>query len=195
MKLADLLARLDRSRDNRNLHFCFTRIAEELELYNTLLPEDMQQCPLSCYTLSQWYCTDSYVGIDVYYFQDECALITQQQSRGCSPDYYWASAEMKAKVFTYIDSLQQVHEADDHASYFDPNEEMGEYHQVSYSSELLTSTLLHIASGERVTVKQRWNDDSEIYRWSWVKVAFNDGHEAILSLKTDLGVYYHLVDA
>lgn len=62
------------------------------------------------YFLAPWLCTDTWVGIRVYFFDNEFACVTYQDARKSSEEVRgWISKEMADKVKQYIKGILVIY--------------------------------------------------------------------------------------
>ena len=190
MKLRDLIASVDKSDKNSNW-VDIGEISNELGINDYIQTPD--SCLIKAYWISKWCCTDTWVGIIVYFIDDKPVLLTSQKGRKCDVSYYWVSVETRKQVTDYILSLKEKDDQEeDNFDYVNLEEEFGNGYQVDYGEQLLTKTLIHKATSEPVKVIETWRNHKEIDLWGKAKVQFADGSERVLSLENELEVPYCL---
>ena len=126
--------------------------------------------------LKQWYCTDTWVGIDVIYLNNSPVAVTNQVGRKMNVNIYFLSEEAKNSVKDYLISLYNNQQ--DYAEYLtedDLNEEMGDYFKIEYSSQVLYKTAW--LNGEQVEITQKprnLNNNINLYT---IAIKHKDGVE------------------
>lgn len=73
---------------------------EEFQIY-----EWIEQEKLGYRNYYSWICTDTEVGIRVWYFNEEVVAISFKPYRKYNTDFYWKDKGTRDKVFIYIKSL------------------------------------------------------------------------------------------
>lgn len=187
MKLKDLVLNVDKS-DMNSSYVDISHLAYQFDIstYDYFDEQDL----LKSYWLWKRYDTDTYVGIEAYFLNDEFVGINTTTGRkNGGGELEFVSKEAANKVKDFILTLIQDNE-EDTISIIDMEEEMGLGLPISYSSELLTSTLYHPLSNQLVDVTQKWPHHEDYKRWGLVNVRFQDGNEGVLSLYEDLLVPY-----
>lgn len=188
MKLRELIAKVDRSDKNEDDAdidaFCQALDINEWLGWNKDFDERVKG-----YALTQWLCTDTHVGMNVYFMDDEPVAVSTQSARKSDVYIRFVSEESAIKVRDFILSLVQ----EDHKFY--PtiaalDDEYGEDYTVRYHSELLTDTGFY--GGELVKVQRRKMDYNEhVDDWSKVDVLLSDGTLERIHL-SDFKIPYHL---
>lgn len=75
------------------------------------------------YWLAKWLCTDTWVGMKVYFLDDEAICISVQTARKSGTDYEFASKESADKLRKFILELRGLDDEDD-VQLYDPDYEM-----------------------------------------------------------------------
>lgn len=101
MKLIDIANKIDKSKKNES-HINITDFDSE---FNINLDYYIEQDRLKAYYIGNWYCTDSYVGCRMYFFDDEPVAISFQQGRKFDEEFRWFSKDNALKVRDYLLSL------------------------------------------------------------------------------------------
>ena len=133
--------------------------------------------------LKQWYCTDTWVGIDVIYLNNHPVAITNQTSRKSSVNIYFLSEECKNSVKDYLLSLYNK-EYEDYVDYLtedELNEEMGEYFKIEYSSQVLYKTAW--LNGEQVEITQKPRNLNNNINLHAVAIKQKDGVEKWIDVR------------
>ena len=132
--------------------------------------------------LKQWYCTDTWVGIDVIYLNNSPVAVTNQVGRKMDVNIYFLSEEAKNSVKDYLISLYNNQQ--DYAECLtedDLNEEMGDYFKIEYSSQVLYKTAW--LNGEQVEITQKprnLNNNINLYT---IAIKHKDGVEKWVDVK------------
>lgn len=157
MKIRDLINAVDRSEKNTSSAdidiFC-----QALDLdqpgWNVTFDKDNR---VTAHWLVKWYCTDTWVGYQVFYMDNEPVAVSTQLARKSSENLEFVSLEAATKVRAYI--LECLGEKEFSPSIANLDEETDPYYTVSYSSQLLVKKGWY---GDRIVnvVRecQRWDD-------------------------------------
>lgn len=97
-----------------------------------------EQDRLVGYFLSLWYCTDSFVGIRVYFLDNEPVAISSQWGRKCSEDFEWMSKEAYHKVREYVKSFMKENNDDDHITLADLEQDLGNTYKIEFNGQLFS---------------------------------------------------------
>lgn len=125
MKLLEAIRRVDRSKANT------VYVGEAF--YNDIMGRDVwmeKDAPrIQAYQLIGWNCTDTTVGLVVYYLDDQPLATSYQNARKSSEDFEYVSAEIHAEARAYVAEL--LNDKPDF-KILNLNSEIGEHFQVSY---------------------------------------------------------------
>lgn len=133
--------------------------------------------------LKQWYCTDTFVGIDVIYLNNHPVAITNQVARKCDVNIYFLSEESKTSVKDYLLSLYNKEEGDyvDYLTEDELNEEMGDYFKIEYSTEVLYKTAW--LYGEKVEITKKPRNLNNNFNLHSVAIKREDGVEKWIDVR------------
>ena len=132
--------------------------------------------------LKQWYCTDTWVGIDVIYLNNSPVAVTNQVGRKMNVNIYFLSEEAKNSVKDYLISLYNNQQ--DCAEYLTEdglNEEMGDYFKIEYSSQVLYKTAW--LNGEQVEITQKPRNLNNKINLHTVAIKHKDGVEKWIDVR------------
>lgn len=181
MKLNELIARIDKTQlfpadihgivsDLDMNHFIFGQ--EAYTAWDSRVKEHM---------LAPWYCTDTYVGMNVIFMDDEPICVTFQTGRKSDVQYHWYSKEAYDKLKQFIASLCAVPEPE--IKLVDLDEEYGESYQVAYGEQIVADEVLY--NGVLTPIDRTWNRYPNKVQYDspdWGKVALLvDGERKIVS--------------
>lgn len=104
ISLRDAAYRVIRDADNQDSIGWNESFATALgqEMYD--LDWEKAEGRIKCYWLHRWYCTDSYVGARVYYFDDEPLAVSIQTGRKSSEDFYFLDRDRTMAARDFIRS-------------------------------------------------------------------------------------------
>jgi hypothetical protein len=142
------------------------------------------------YYIAPHYCTDSYVGLAVCYFEDKPVCYSNQQGRKCEEIFNWVDKEAYDKVLVYTESIVNSEEDKYEGISFIDNLEcmVDTFYTVEYGEQLLTSEGYY--KGGKVLVTKTWTGYKDIDMWT--KVEIND--KEIIPLK-ELFIPFKLKEA
>lgn len=98
---------------------------------------------LSCYYIKVHYCTDSWVGIKAYFFDNRFVAISEQLGRKHNEEFSFVSDEEAKNVRNYLLSLQEVIERDNFDLLdCDLDNEISDTYKIEYNTQILHNTAL-----------------------------------------------------
>lgn len=187
MKLSELIAKVDRSKKN-SLSADVDAFCQALDINEYLGWDQRFDGRVKGYALTQWLCTDTHVGMNVYFMDDEPVAVSNQSARKSDTYLSFVSAEAAQKVKDFILSLVNNNAVDPVVCNLD--EEMGDHYTVNYHSELLTDKGFY--GDDQVTVvRRRMYYGEHVDEWSKVDVILPDGTQDRIHL-SDFKIPYHL---
>ena len=132
--------------------------------------------------LKQWYCTDTWVGIDVIYLNNSPVAVTNQVGRKMDVNIYFLSEEAKNSVKDYLISIyNNQQDCADYLTEDDLNEEMGDYFKIEYSSQVLYKTAW--LNGEQVEITQKPRNLNNKINLHTVAIKHKDGVEKWIDVR------------
>lgn len=140
MKIRDIINNVVRTKDNEEW-LDTQEIAQEFELFNIPYSYNDDEKPLKAYWAAHHLCTDTWVGIRVYYFHDKPVAISQQTCRKGDEDFEWVSEESYKSVRNWLLSLSE--EEDVRYKITDLDEDMGDGYRMNYPSQILDDKVLY----------------------------------------------------
>lgn len=158
MKLKELIAKIDKSPDNKN-EVDISRFGERVFDCHDMPFNWIEQDRLVSYWVSCWYCTDTWVGEQAYFLDDEFVALSTQLARKSRRTFSWVSKEAYDKVEAYVRSFIEKNAAS--ISVLDMDADYGEGYKISYNSQIL-SHLKATLDGQPVKIvrsKERSYDD------------------------------------
>lgn len=101
MNIEQLLDKIDTSKME---HIEISSMCEDIGIYDWPEQPSGDERLKYCYYQS-WICTDTKVGIRVWYFDDRAVCVSYKPYRKHTEDFYWFSKEYYHGVKTYLESL------------------------------------------------------------------------------------------
>lgn len=187
MKLIDIAKYIDKSKKNE-CFIDFDSLAEELGIHYYGYVE--QNPRLKAYWVENWYCTDSWVGGRMYFFDGEPVAYSYQQGRKCDEQFAWFSQEAAEKVRDFVQALTKE---ELQVNICDLNEDIGNSYKVEFSCQVLDWSMARLNGRpieflERILETPDWGIDSN------VRIRLPDtGDEKIVDVK-DLDFLFHVND-
>jgi hypothetical protein len=129
MKLRDLLQKLNS--EERPYSGGDEFFQEVLDGYGWV---DLSEHGFTYRPITEWNCTDTWVGDSAIYLNGELVCITSQSSRKDSVDIEWISKEVFEKVSTFVRSLVEPEE--DYKKYIDFDSEVDPYYELEFTGQL-----------------------------------------------------------
>jgi len=133
MKAQHIFDRVDKTKGSGWLSL--SEIASEFQIWEDYIREP-EDCRITSYWLANWYCTDTIVGFQVYFFDDKPMAFSTQMGRKCSVNFYWASQEVAEEVREYIKSLIVEEEPEVGVELIDFEQELEETYRIDFSGQL-----------------------------------------------------------
>ena len=112
MDIKEIIESIDTSKIKRQGVSFYEMCESEFEIYEYLEQPKDQERLTYCY-YHRWICTDTEVGIRVWYFDNDPVCISWQPYRKSNEIFGWLSKEDFEKVRNYANSLKTID--------FDPN--------------------------------------------------------------------------
>lgn len=178
MKMRELFDRIDRSGANRT--------DPDIELwarqFEITVPwgsdADEKLCKrMRGYWAVKWYCTDTWVGMVLYFLDGEPLAMAIQTARKNSVDVSFVSKEMAFKLRDLLYELCRESTPDDSLDIIDMDEEVGETYTVNYGSQLLVSDGLY--NDKPAKVIKTFDGYDQIDAWRSVVVKTEQGEQTI----------------
>ncbi len=139
MKLKDLIENIDKSEGNAETWICLDNIKQELDIPH-LEPYEPDE-RMKCYWAHHEYCTDTWVGVRLYFLDDECVCVSLQPFRKSDEEFEWISKETIVKTREYIRSLHK--DVFSEVKMANLEEDLGEGLSVEYASRLMNETVVY----------------------------------------------------
>ena len=131
MNLAEIIEKLDKSHPYQ-VDVYDEDLVSELQIANEYGWYEQEK--LVFYTVSNWYCTDSEVGLRAYFFENVFVAMSNQTGRKCSEEFEWVSFELFQKVREYVLAF---HNRKVHAPLIlDLEKEMGNGYRIDFTGQL-----------------------------------------------------------
>lgn len=148
MNLNEIAERLDKSKNNEE-SIDTIELGRQFDIDVPYVEQDR----LKSFWVGNWFCTDSYVGYRMYFFDDEPVAFSVQNGRRCSEDFEWFSLDSAAKVRDYLLTLI-AKEVELHVSVCDMDEDIGDSFKIYFNSQILNDENVTF-NGEKVTLLER----------------------------------------
>jgi hypothetical protein len=89
------------------------------------------------YYLIKWMCSDTWVGVCAYFFDDELVAMSEQMARKGDTNISFVSKEAAEKIKAFIVAILAEEEGEPTYNIINPDEEVRISYTVAYSNELL----------------------------------------------------------
>ena len=193
MKIRDIVNKVDKSsqfEDSVSLvDFASSEFDLQIDYYEN-------QKRLTSYFIGSWYCTDSFVGHKVYFFDDEPVAVSSQTGRKMNEEIEWISAESYNKVREFV--LTFLEHKDPNITLCDLDEELGESYKIEFHGQLFSyhkDIALYYGNKVKIIECHKGNEfnDKKQYEPSLVKIKLSDNSEKWLELK-ELDFPYNIIN-
>tara|TARA_R110000851_G_scaffold72413_21_gene160506 strand:- start:2887 stop:3471 length:585 start_codon:yes stop_codon:yes gene_type:complete len=190
MNILDLVKNIDKSEYNSNW-VDSNHYAESLGIAHC---NSLDVCPgLKSYWIWKRYDTDSYVGLEFIFLNDEfIATNTTTGRKNGDGEINYLNQEVADKLRDLLLQLLNHAYPEDIAPLIDLNATFDDIgYKVDYTSELLTSTVYHIESQQYVSVAQKFVNEQIPGRYmpSVIKIKFNSGETEYVDISSCLVPY------
>lgn len=183
--MMDIARNIDKSEKNES-YVDLEVLQQELELpvYGYA-----KQDRLKAYWVDNWYCTDSWVGGRLYFFDDEPVAYSYQQGRKWPEKFAWFSREAAEKVRDFV---QNLHKVELRVDLLDLNKDVGNSYKLEYNDQVLDWGMARyhgepIELVEKLRVAPAYGLDTK------VKIRVNGAQEDMVVDLGELDFLYHLV--
>ena len=192
MKIIDIAKNIDKSDINNTGYIDFDAIASDLGVPFSFY-EDPPDDRLQAYWVGKWYCTDSWVGYRMYFFDDEPVAVSVQQGRKCSENFHWFSEDAVSRVKDYVLSL--IARENNHASICDVNEDIGDSYKIEFLSQVLDWKMARYKDHE-IEVIETIKDEKDYYGLNaTVRIKDLSTQKEYIVEPKDLDFVFHLSDS
>ncbi len=146
MTLQEAINKIDKNNGNCKTFADIDTFIQELELHNLSFDyfggsvSDRFNERMKKFWIHSWYCTDTWVGLAVYFFDGELACITQQPGRKWGEEFEWASQDMADRVEAFVRSLENDKRKNER-KILDLNEELGSANSWNNLCDIMYSVL------------------------------------------------------
>jgi hypothetical protein len=185
MNLIEIAKRIDKSDGNQSW-VDTQELGEELGLDVPWKEQDR----IKSYWIGNWYCTDTYVGWRMYFFDDNPVAVSSQLGRKSNEEFEWFSLQLAKEVKEYLLTLLVDEEESMNISVCDINEEMGNSFKISFNGQILNKDGAML-NGEKVeiieTIKNKpYGIDDEL------RIKLSNGYVKHVNVN-DLDFSFHLL--
>lgn len=142
MKLIDIINNVINTEDNQNSINTSSLYEEILENSWPSLKDNAEveiKSTIKEYWVQYWYCTDTYVGFSVMFFNDKPVAYISQKGRKWDREYYWLSKEAYNEVSNYLRSFIVIEENNNITILSEENkqENIGEFYNLEFAEQIL----------------------------------------------------------
>ncbi len=106
---------------------------------------------LKAYHIKTWLCTDSWVGWNAYFLDNEFVCVSSQNARKSDTEFDFISKEIGLKVYEYLLSLIRA-ENEPTIDILDLDAEIPERFKIEYNSQILHKSAWYV--GQKVKIKR-----------------------------------------
>jgi hypothetical protein len=165
--LRKIISELDKTKEELESGVDWEGISSEFNL-DISWSEDTR---LKAYFIKRHYCTDTYVGIRVYFLDGELVAISRQSGRKADESFTFIDIESSRRLRDYLVSLMKVEEtfpSDFIGEGLD--EEIPETYIVEYNTQILQDT--GFLNGEEVQIIKRrypWEEKDKFFHTVEIK--------------------------
>lgn len=154
MKLIDILNRVDRSETNADTGLAYNdRLFEALGLTCSYESSEQLERRLKAYWLTRWYCTDTWVGTRVYFFDERPVAYSHQPARKSNERFYFVSQADAEALRSFLIQFQAQSPTDYEVIPNLDEDVLEASHRLQFSGQLMD--YLGLYQGQPVEVDQK----------------------------------------
>lgn len=173
MKIKDLIE-IGKTKPKNNENAFFS-LMKEFDIYDYEYTKEAKR--LSYNFPIKWYCTDSYVGMRIYYLDEEPVCVSYQSGRKSDESFKWLSKEAFEKTRDFLYSLIQREEL---FHLIDENEKVDdEGFSVFFYSQLLSKE--GYVNGNKVYIVDKGDESITCSR---ALIRYENGEQEIVPVST-----------
>lgn len=131
MTLREIATNIDKSKENED----YVNINSLCEDLNIDFYDWIEQERIKSYWVTNWLCTDSWVGLKMYFLDGEPVCVGFQSGRKSDERFYWFDEECSKKTRNYILSI--IPKEEFNCNYCSLNEDIGNTYKISFNSQVL----------------------------------------------------------
>lgn len=187
LKLLNALANVDRSQPSQYVDSSELGAALSIDFYCGI-PVAYEE-RVKSYWLIKWRCTDTWVGLQALFFDDELMGRIWQDARKSPVSIAFVSNESAHRLRDYMLTASP----DNQYSLINPTDELDDTYGVEYGSQLLVDSGLY--QGQPVTVVRESivrGHRGHVDEWSNIRVRTANGEEIKISLD-DFDIPLHMI--
>lgn len=177
MKYIDLINLVDTSDENKIEWFDLDPFCYELDIHEVNLTK--AYAGLTAYWIQHWMCTDTMVGMQAIFLNNEPVALTTQVARKSDCNIHWLNKDSLERTRDFLYSCIDSRESDGRYQFIDPDETTSLYFTVDYTSQLVDYHGTY--NGRKCTyinkrnVLYRPTSDHNDYCAKMILVQFEDG--------------------
>ena len=134
--------------------------------------------------ITEWNCTDTWVGDNAIYLDGELICITHQSARKWPVEIKWVSKEVFVRVSAFVRSLAE--DEDDYKKYIDFESEVDASYKLEFTNQLLVNHSTAVYQGRTVRIDRdlsmREDRNDHVAKNVWI---IEDGD--LQPVKVDIG--------
>jgi len=184
MTLLEISKKIDKSENNKDYINIEDLFNEFRIAYENYIDDDLK---IEAYWIGNWYCTDSYVGFKMYFFNDEPVCYSVQEYRKAKEKFYWFNEDCALKVKKYLFELL-IEDEETNVEYIDINQEVNNGYQIYYNSNILRQNQ-PTYKGKDVTIINRVREKGDLGIDTKLKINY-EGKEKIADIRDLVFKYY-----
>jgi hypothetical protein len=138
MKIADLIKHAEKH--EKQPVYAVYELQEELGFFGLGMPEAEEERFSSVMPI-KWYCTDTWVGLKFYYFDNEFICMSSQLGRKGKKGFEWISKEIYTKVYDFFKSFDNLYVPE--IETVELNKDIDDHYHVKFYNQLLVKCGIH----------------------------------------------------
>jgi hypothetical protein len=150
MKLSELIERLDSESEP------YYGSALQESIFNTYGYANLSEHGFTSKKISYWCCTDTTVGSEMIYRDNQPICLSFQQYRKSDPEFYWISEEVYKTTKSFIESLEEEEE-EDAVEILNLDQEVKCTYQIGFISQLYSCHTHAFYEGKLYEI--HWKDE------------------------------------
>ncbi len=187
MKLIDAITNVDKSKENK--------CCADIDDFTSALGLDYCYDHLFCdeveaYHITKWICTDTWVGLTAYFYQDKPVAVSFQPARKSDTTVLFVSNEAAETMRTYILSLMDEKEKYS-PSIIGIDEEIDDFYTVDYGEQLLVDQGYY--KDQLATVIKTYPGYDQIDLWHNIDIRIVETGEELQIDLVDFKIPLHVI--
>jgi hypothetical protein len=189
MKLGELIRLVDKSKNNTTAGDIEDFARELIDSPSYGYSQEFSD-RIKGYWIQKWLCTDSWVGLTAWFWDDEPLATSWQPARKSTEVFQFVNKDIADRLRVYIKEILGTH--DPEPDFVNLEEDLGESYTVNWASELLVDEAFYEGQKVKIIGSRRSDYSRPSAEWKLIDVEFPNGDVFKASVE-NLHIPYHIV--